>query len=74
MEALKKIGWPVWKNEFSNTVFIRRPSEATVNKYNLARGYDEAFGGPLAHVLVMQGMNIELIDEFVAALRDELVQ
>lgn len=32
---LKRIGWPYWNNEYSNTVIFRRPSAKVVRKYNL---------------------------------------
>jgi len=35
----------------------------------LALGYDERFGGELAHVVVMQHVTKEKIDRFVQALK-----
>ena len=35
----------------------------------LPLGYDERFGGDLAHVVVMQHVTKEKIDRFVAALK-----
>ena len=64
-QQLDAIGWPAWKNEFSNTVFFRRPSDNIVNTYILAQGYDENFGGNLAHVVVMQHVTKDKIDVFV---------
>jgi len=68
-QQLEKIGWPCWRNEFSNTVFFRRPSPEVYRTYNLALGYDERFGGELAHVVVMQHVTKEKIDRFVEALK-----
>jgi len=58
-------------NEYSNTVFFKRPSPAVVRKYNLAQGYDERFGGELAHIVVMQHVTKEKIDGFIKELKGE---
>ena len=68
---LDAIGWPVWKNEFSNTVFFKRPSPEIVARYTLAQGHDDRFGGDLAHVVVMQHVTREKIDGFIDALLDD---
>ena len=68
-QQLDAIGWPAWVNEYSNTVFFRRPPADIVSTYNLALGYDENFGGELAHVVVMQHVTKEKIDIFVNALK-----
>lgn len=70
-QELDKIGWPCWANQYSNTVFFRRPSKDIVSKYNLALGYDENFGGELAHVVVMQHVTKDKIDVFVKALQEK---
>ncbi len=70
-QELTKISWPCWRNEYSNTVFFRRPSKEICSKYNLALGYDESFGGELAHVVVMQHVTKEKIDQFVKELMSE---
>ncbi len=70
-QELKKIGWPCWRNEYSNTVFFRRPSPELCSLYNLALGYDEAFGGELAHLVVMQHVTKEKIDGFVKRLTND---
>ena len=67
-QQLERIGWPCWANEYSNTVFFRRPSAQIIAKYTLAQGYDERFGGELAHVVVMQHVTKEKIDRFIADL------
>ena len=70
-DELKKIGWPHWVNDYSNTVFFTRPSQAIIDKYILAGGYDERFGGNLNHVVVMQQVTKEAIDGFIADLKKE---
>ena len=68
-QRLEEIGWPCWSNEYSNTVFFKRPSPEIVQKYHLAQGYDEHFGGELAHIVVMQHVTKEKIDGFIKALK-----
>lgn len=68
-QKLDEIGWPCWVNEYSNTVFFKRPSADIVSKYNLAQGHDEQFGGDLAHIVVMQHVTRDKIDQFVDELR-----
>ncbi len=70
-KQLDAIGWPAWVNEYSNTVFFKRPSADIVNTYNLAQGYDERFGGNLAHIVVMQQVTKEKIDVLINALKKE---
>ena len=70
-QQLDSIGWPCWVNDYSNTVFFRRPSQQVVSKYTLAQGYDERFGGELAHVVVMQHVTEEKINMFIADLTAE---
>lgn len=70
---LKRIGWPYWNNEYSNTVIFRRPSAKVVRKYNLACGEDATFGGKLSHVVVMQHVTKDSIDRLIADLRDETI-
>ena len=69
---LDMIGWPAWVNKYSNTVFFRRPSPEVVKTYTLAQGYDENFGGELAHVVVMQHVTKDKIDTFITRLTEEL--
>lgn len=68
-QELTHIGWPCWRNEYSNTVFFKRPSPEVCRKYNLALGYDEHFGGELAHVVVMQHVTKAKIDGFIKELK-----
>jgi len=66
---LEEIGWPVWVNEFSNTLFFKRPSADICQKYMLAGNYDEQFGGELSHIVVMQHVTKERIDKFIEELQ-----
>lgn len=70
-QELKRIGWPCWNNDYSNTVLFRRPSDAVVRKYNLACGEDAAFGGQVSHVVVMQHVTRQSIDQLIADLGKE---
>lgn len=65
-ERLKKAGWPVWRGEDSNTVYFKKPTEAIMKKYNLAPDFDDRLGGPLAHIVVMQNVTRDVIDQIVA--------
>ena len=69
---LQRIGWPHWNNAYSNTVLFRRPSDTTVRKYNLACGEDEAFGGRVSHVVVMQHVTKASLDQLVSDLEREM--
>jgi len=69
MSELQRIDWPCWNNAYSNTVFFRRPADELVTKYNLANSFDERFGGNLSHVVVMQHVTREMIDNFIADLQ-----
>ena len=68
---LDKIGWPCWRNHYSNTVFFKRPSKEVCYEYTLALGYDDHFGGDLAHIVVMQHVTKDKIDKFVKVLAKE---
>ncbi len=69
---MDEIGWPNWANEYSNTIFFRRPNDETVKRYSLACSYDEQFGGDLSHVVIMQHCDKALIDQIVAELKEQL--
>ena len=69
---LDEIGWPAWVScEQSNTVFFERPSDEIMEKYFLAPDYDERFGGNLAHIVVMQNVTPEVIDDVIDDLMAE---
>jgi len=63
--GLQKINWPVWRGEYSNTVYFKRPSETVMKKYNLAPEFDLRLGGDLAHIVVMQNVSRDVIDQIV---------
>lgn len=69
--CLKKIDWPFWYNECSNTVLFKRPSAYVMDKYSLSAGYDERLGGELAHIVVMQHVLRKGIDQFIEDLVKE---
>ena len=71
-QQLTAIGWSCWSNDYSNTVFFRRPSDEIVAHYNLANSEDSRFGGKLSHVVVMQHVGCEAIDGFISALKNDL--
>jgi len=66
---LKKVNWPVWRGEYSNTVYFRRPSEAVMKKYGLAPEFDKRLGGNLAHIVVMQHVSRDAIDKIVSDIK-----
>jgi len=68
-QRMEEKGWPCWVNAYSNTVFFKRPCQEVVDKYVLACSYDERFGGELAHIVVMQHVDHQLIDQFIADLK-----
>lgn len=70
-DELEKINWPHWVNDYSNTVFFARPSKEMIDKYLLAGGHDDRFGGDLNHIVVMQHINKDAIDTFIADLKKE---
>ena len=67
-EKLEEIHYPACLNEFSNTVFFRRPNKTIIDKYDLALDKNEILGD-LAHAVVMQHVTKELIDQFVEEIR-----
>lgn len=69
-EQLDSIGYPSWLNEYSNTLFFKRPSDKVCKKYMLAHNYDENFGGDLSHLVVMQHVDHALIDEFIKDIQE----
>ena len=64
-----EIGYPAWHMPYSNTVFFKRPPEWIRQKYSLANGYLPEYGGELSHIVVMQHVKKNIIDEFI----DDLV-
>ena len=63
-----EINYPAWHMHYSNTVFFKRPAEWIREKYSLANGYMPEYGGELSHIVVMQHVNKDIIDEFIKDL------
>ena len=70
---LKKIGWPAWRGDFSNTVYLRRPSQSIMEKYGLAPEFDADLGGDLAHIIVMQNVTRDIINQIVNDIKAGMV-
>ena len=66
---LDKMGWDAWLEPMSNTVYFKRPSQAVVEKYDLAPDFDERLGGELAHIVVMQHVTKERLQGFLDDLK-----
>ena len=60
-----EIGYPAWHMQYSNTVFFKRPPLWIREKYSLANGVLPEYGGELSHIVVMQHVKKEIIDEFI---------
>lgn len=67
---LQKLGIKSWLNEYSNTVFFERPSQAVMEHYGLAPD-EHPEQGKLAHVLIMQHVSRELLDTFIADMKKD---
>ena len=63
-----EIGYPAWHMPYSNTVFFKRPPEWIRQKYSLANGYIQEYGGELSHIVVMQHVKKNIIDDFISDL------
>ena len=70
-QRLDEIGYPAWHMPYSNTVFFKRPSEQIRKKYMLAQGFLPQYGGELSHIVVMQHVGKDIIDEFIADLTNK---
>lgn len=68
-EKFDEMGYPAWHMPYSNTVFFKRPPEWIRKKYMLANGFLREYGGELSHIVVMQHVKKNLIDEFIEDLR-----
>ena len=67
-EKFDEINYPAWHMPYSNTVFFKRPPDWIRRKYMLANGYIPEYGGELSHIVVMQHVKKNIIDEFIADL------
>ena len=65
-QRLDEIKYPAWHMPYSNTVFFKRPAEWIREKYSLANGFLPEYGGELSHIVVMQHVKKDIIDEFSA--------
>lgn len=61
-QRLQAIGWPAWRNQHSNIVYFQKPPTQICQKWQLA------LAGDYAHVLVMQQVTREKIEELVGEL------
>ena len=68
-EELDKIDYPAWLEPASNTVYFKRPSDNVVTKYGLAPDFDDRLGGKLSHIVVMQHVTKERLEQFIADLK-----
>lgn len=71
---LDEMGYPAWKNAFSNTVYFKRPGQLVMKKWDLAPDSDTRLGGDLAHNIIMQHEGKETIDLFVADIQKDVAQ
>ena len=67
-----EIGYPAWHMKYSTTVFFKRPAEWIKRKYMLANGNLPEYGGELSHIVVMQHVDKDIIDEFISDLLSSL--
>ena len=68
---LDEINYPAWNMPYSNTIFMKRPDEWILEKYMLANGYNEDYGGELSHIVVMQHVTKAIIDEFIQDIKKQ---
>lgn len=71
-QKFDEINYPAWHMPYSNTVFFKRPAEWIRKKYMLAEGYLPEYGGELCHIVVMQHVKKDIIDEFINDLSETL--
>ncbi|MDP1879901.1 MAG: histidine decarboxylase [Parachlamydiaceae bacterium] len=69
--SLREKNYPVWLNSFSNTVYFKQPSLEVCSKWTLAKTNCHKLG-LLAHAVVMQHVDRNMIDDFVADVIDFL--
>jgi len=70
-QKFDEINYPAWHLPYSNTVFFKRPPEWIRQKYSLANGYIPEYGGELSHIVVMQHVKKNIIDEFISDLQSK---
>ncbi len=64
--SLQQLGWPTEMNDYSTTVFIKRPSDLIIEKWQLA------VYGDTAHIIIMPHVTSTMISELVDDLRMEV--
>ena len=62
---LDKLSWETWIEPMSNTVYFRRPPAEIAEKYMLAPDQDDRLGGDLSHIVVMQHVTKERLQDFL---------
>ena len=67
-----EINYPAWHLKYSNTVFFKRPALWIKEKYMLANGMLPEYGGELSHIVVMQHVTKDIIDEFIEDIKKSL--
>jgi len=70
-QKFDEIAYPAWHLPYSNTIFFKRPAQWIRDKYGLANGYMEKYGGELCHIVVMQHVKKNIIDEFIDDLQKQ---
>lgn len=73
-QKFDEIGYPAWHMPCSNTVFFKRPPYWIQEKYSLANGFMPEYGGELSHIVVMQHVKKNIIDDFIEDLKSESTQ
>jgi len=68
---LQKKNYPTWLNPYSNTVFFKAPSEDLCKRWTLS-DYTCPVLGHLAHIIVMQHVDKQMLDKFMEELDQEL--
>ncbi len=71
-QCFDDLKYPAWKNDFSNTVYFKRPSQWVMDKWDLAPDFDKRLGGNLAHDIVMQHEGKEVIDRFIEDIKKDI--
>ncbi len=71
-QRFDELNYPAWKNNFSNTVYFKRPSPWVMKKWDLAPDHDKRLGGDLAHDIVMQHEGPDTIDRFIEDIRKDM--
>jgi histidine decarboxylase len=71
-QRFDELHYPAWRNDFSNTVYFKRPSQWVMSKWDLAPDFDARLGGNLAHDIVMQHEGPETIDMLIEDIKKDM--